>query len=104
MGSGAAMIRGVARLTVHVGAPPVGFCDVTILPVPSAATHSDTDGHEISAIGVWGSKPVSPLSVSPSTYAALQVWMPPVGSDDARMWPSRSPATHSDTDGQEIAS
>jgi hypothetical protein len=128
---------------VHVLAPPVGSVEVRTFPAPSAATHSETDGHETAvrypagsiwvlghalapAVGLvevnrfpWsvaatqskteGHDTPSRVSTSEEIDAVVHELAPPVGSVDVAMV-GRSPlgppspaATHSDTDGHEIA-
>jgi hypothetical protein len=103
-GEGAGTL-GVARLDLHADAPPVGFCEVRTSPTPSLAKHSDTVGQETLTISACVFAPIVPPEMKLlSICATLQASLPPVGLDDVTTSPSQSPATHSETDGQEIVS
>src|SRR5436305_3892434 len=85
----------------HINRPPAALVEVRTFPARSTATHSDAEGQETADMGV----PVMPPSTSNlrSIWTLLQVRAPPVGRVEVSTSPSRSTATHSETDGHETA-
>jgi hypothetical protein len=71
----------------HETAPVVGCSEISTLPAPSAATHSEAEGQDTASSG-W----------MPSTCANRHVPEAPAGSVDVATSPLSPTATHSDLD------
>jgi hypothetical protein len=69
----------------------LGSVEISALPAPSVATHSEAETQEI------------PLSaVSPSMFVVAQVGAGSVGSVEISTFPSPSTAAQNDVDGQDV--